>query len=60
MYKWGGDKREEKNAPPGAVARSQCIPSFLPEEELREFGRGEVVYGCESDCGDEQRVEVVW
>ena len=53
-------QRKTKNAPPDAVARSQRIPTLLPEEEPREFGRDEVVYGCESDRGDEQRVEVVW
>jgi hypothetical protein len=48
-----------KDAPPDAVARPKCIPALLPEEKPREFGRGEVVYGRESDRGDEQRGEVV-
>jgi hypothetical protein len=46
-------EREKSGAPASPLARPQRVPSLLPDEELREFGRGEVVYGCEADGGDE-------
>jgi hypothetical protein len=38
-------KKEKKNAPSDPIARSQRVPSLLPNEKFREFGRDEVVYG---------------
>ena len=54
-----GGKVSGENAPADPYARPQCLPSLLPEEELRELGRAEVVYGCEADCGDEEGMEMV-
>ena len=50
---------KKTNAPPNAVARTQRIPTLLPEEEAREFRRDEVVDGREASGGDEQRGEVI-
>jgi hypothetical protein len=38
-------KKKKKNAPSDPLARSKRIPSLLPDEKFREFGRDEVVYG---------------
>jgi len=41
------------------LARTQRGPRFLSDDELHEFGRGEMVYGREADGGYEPRMEVV-
>lgn len=55
----GSKQKKKRNAPSDAVARTQRIPTLLPEEEAREFRRDEVVNSREASGGDEQRGEVI-
>jgi hypothetical protein len=52
-------REKKRSVPASPFARSQRVPSLIPDKEFRELGRGEVVYGCEAYGGDEQSMEMV-